>query len=562
MPKYLPLGANDFADARTTPGATVVDKTAFIGRVLRSPARALVICRPRRFGKTMNITMLRDFLRTAMPGRPAAPDALFAGMAAHADPLAMAERAQHPVVYLSLKGVKSMTWPDALETIGQLMAATLRECGIDRSRAEDAEALLLEAVAKAQASPAVLALSLKALTSALQAQTGRQVWLLIDEYDAPIQTAWQYGYYPEAVAFFRTFFGEAAKDNPSVARTVMTGVMRVAKEGILSDLNNLQVDTVLEDEFATDFGFTEAEVDKLANDDPALRDGMRQWYNGYTIGGHAIYNPWSVAETLTKPRSPLQARWIATGGTDLLERLASQSPPSFHADLERWLMGEVVDHRVVQGVALADVERHGHLLPTMLLHAGYLTAQAVRFERGHAIAALRTPNEEVRTALEGLYQGWLADFGRGGFDPRRLCAALLSGDEETVQRMLGGVVRGLLSYHDLADKTPERIYHVFVLGVLSQVPPGYRIESNREYGSGRPDVVLIPGSADQPGAVIEFKAAKRGTDEADAELACDAAEAQIRVKRYREAGVGSPVLGWAVGFAGKEVVVRLLAAVG
>ncbi|MBM4345276.1 MAG: PD-(D/E)XK nuclease domain-containing protein [Deltaproteobacteria bacterium] len=269
-----------------------------------------------------------------------------------------------------------------------------------------------------------------------------------------------------------------------------------------------------------------------------------------------------MAETLDRLDEPLQARWIATGGTDLLERLASQSPPSFHADLERWLQGEPVDQEVVHGVALADIERHGDMLPTMLLHAGYLTAANVRQEQSELRAVLRTPNEEVRSALQALYARWLRRAHQGAFDPRRRCAALLSGDEETVQRMLGGVVRGLLSYHDLADKTPERIYHVFVLGVWSQVPPGYRIESNREFGSGRPDVVLIPGAPDQPGAVVEFKAAKKGRSEAAAELACDAAEAQIRAKGYRESGAGSPVLGWAVGFAGKEVVVRLLAADG
>ncbi|MBM4345275.1 MAG: AAA family ATPase [Deltaproteobacteria bacterium] len=291
MPKSLPVGFADFAASRGAPGTTLVDKSSFVGRVLRSTGAALVICRPRRFGKTMNITMLRDFLRMAMPGRPAVPDALFADMAVQADPLAMSERAQHPVVYLSLMGVKAMNWRDSRAAIGRQVRAAWLQAGGVVDGLPPILATEMAAVIDRAADEATLASALGVMVTALHTQTGRRVWLLIDEYDAPIQTAWQYGYYPEAVAFFQTFFGDAAKDNSSVARTVMTGVMRVAKEGILSDLNNLQVDTVLGSNFATDFGFIEAELDDLAADDRALRDGMRQWYNGYTIGGHAIYNP-------------------------------------------------------------------------------------------------------------------------------------------------------------------------------------------------------------------------------------------------------------------------------
>ncbi|MBM4346161.1 MAG: AAA family ATPase [Deltaproteobacteria bacterium] len=557
MPKTLPLGFSDFRAARLdSPSGNYVDKSLFCARVLRTDAAAFVFCRPRRFGKTLNITMLREFLQLPVAGDTPSRDP-FAGMAILDDAEAMRHRGQHPVLYLSLKGVKAMHWPAALAAI---RTAVLQAWTPVRVEPEQMSAMRRDELANAVARNAPardLVFSLMHMVHALHEFHGKRVWLLIDEYDAPLQSAWLHGYYEECVTFFKTFFGEAAKDSSAVARTVMTGVLRVAKEGVLSDLNNLTVDTVLEHNFATDFGFTEAEVTELAGDDPALLAEMRRWYNGYSIGGHAIYNPWSVAETLSKPRDPLQARWIATGGTELLERLLSRAAPDVHTALELVLSGGSVEGPVVPGVAMRDIERDSKMLLTMLLHAGYLSASGVRSADGELLATLATPNLEVGGALRGLYHRWLANRSTLSLAPERLFAALLSGDQDEAQQRLAALVLGVLSYHDLYDRTPERIYHVFVLGVLSVVPAGYRIESNREFGHGRPDVVLLPGDAALPAALLEFKAAEDGETAA---TACDRAEAQIAKRRYVEAVRGSPVYAWAIGFERKRCVVRLVGA--
>ncbi len=555
MPKTLPIGAADFRSARLdSPSGNYVDKSLFCARVLKSPATAFVFCRPRRFGKTLNITMLREFLEQPIDGDEPRSDP-FSGMAILRDTHAMQHRGQHPVVYLSLKGVKATTWADALLTIRSAVVEAWARLQIGPEHLPPTRRDELAAALKIGASAGWLSLSLMHVVKALRSVRGKPVWLLIDEYDAPLQSAWLHGYYDECVAFFKTFFGEAAKDDTAVARTVMTGVLRVAKEGILSDLNNLEVDTVLDRPFATDFGFTEDEVAELASDDPALLAEMRRWYNGYSIGGHAIYNPWSVAGALAHVGEPMQARWIATGGTGLLERLLTHSGPDTHTALEIVLGGGEVEKPVVAGVAMRDIERDSNMLLTMLLHAGYLTATAGKVVDGEPVATLVAPNSEVHAALRGLYRRWLANRSTLSFAPDKLFAALLTGDEDDVQQRLGALVVGLLSYHDLHDRTPERIYHVFVLGVLSVVPAGYRIESNREYGHGRPDVVLVPDDPTRPAALLEFKKAGRGQS---AKSACDEAEAQIRKRGYAAALPGATVYAWAVGFERKRCLVQLV----
>ncbi len=492
-------------------------------------------------------------MQAQSPGEVSQADP-FAGLAAVRDPVAVAERGRHCVIQLSLKGCKFKDWPDNLAAVQQELSAAWRQLDIPTDTVPAHLRSRIERIAVADAPLAEAAYGLRTIAMAAEEARGQRVWVLIDEYDAPIQTAWLHGHCPEAVAFFRTFLGQALKDAKSVRRAVLTGILRVAKEGLFSDLNNVVIDTVLDSEFASDFGFTEDEVWDLAGDEPAFLDDLRRWYNGYSIGGHALYNPWSIANALRDRGGGFRPYWMASGGTEVIERIATRYPCEAAVAMEELLSGESVQVDVIEGVVMPDIERDPAMLQNLLIHAGYVTATGVEAtERGQR-ATVRVPNLEVRRASLGLYDRMVAGGVGSLTGPDKLVAALLHGDAALAQDALQRLVLHLLSYHDLADPTPERIYHVFVLGILTRLPPGYKVSSNREFGEGRPDIVIEAPDAEQASAILEFK-----RDDSP-HLACERAARQIRDKRYAASVRGKPVWAWAVGFAGKgkEVVVELV----
>ena len=554
MPKVLPIGAMHFRDARSVPGEAFVDKSGFIGRVLRSRARVVVVCRPRRFGKTMNLTMLREWRgKQATPAPGLDP---FRDMAVLGDELACAERERHTVLYLSLKICKAATWAVNLQGVRAELQKAWLSLQIAPDRIPAWYAPQAHAITMAELPDDKLPFALGAMVRALHEIHGTPVWVLIDEYDAPVQTAWQYGFYQDAVRFLRPFLGEALKDSSVVQRAVLTGILRVAREGIFSELNGVVVDTVLDEDFATDFGFTEAEVTDLAGDDLRLLGELRSWYSGYSIGGHAIYNPWSVANALSHPAQPMQVHWMASAGTELIQRIATNSPEGSRVHLEKLLHGEALQTEIIPGVVMPDIEHDPAMLLNVMLHTGYLTGHPLARadpEDDRLYAQLRLPNREVRAGTRSIFEGLLRRFERVDNGGEKLVAALLRGDGEIGQAALQTIVMGMLSYHDLGDRTPERVYHMFVLGLLARVPKGYQVRSNREFGHGRPDVVIEAGADDQPSALLEFKTGK------SAKAACDVAARQIAAKRYVQGVRGRPVYAWAVGFSGKAVVVRLVA---
>ncbi len=554
MPKVLPVGAMDFRGARQRDDLAYVDKSGYIGRVLRSGAIVHVHCRPRRFGKTLNLTMLREWLHK--PAKPVPGPDPFRDMAALGDELAVANRESHTVLYLSLKVCKASTWSANLQGVRDELQKAWVELRIPPERVPRWFAAQADAIEMATLSDDNLQFALGAMVRALHEIHGAPVWLLIDEYDAPVQTAWQHGFYRQAVDFLRPFLGGALKDAKVLQRAVLTGILRVAKEGIFSELNNVVIDTVLDRHFATDFGFTEAEVQELAGDDPQLMDDLRRWYNGYDFAGNAIYNPWSVASALYYAGQPMDTHWMASAGTELIVRIATSFATDSATQLEKLLMGESLRVEMVKGVEMPEIEHDPRMLLNVMLHTGYVTATTPLTrddpENDRLYFEVRLPNREVRAGMRQILEGLLRRFEGVEDGGEKLLAALLRGDEAIAQAALQTIVLRMLSYHDLADETPERIYHMFVLGLLARVPKGYVVRSNREYGEGRPDVVVEADGEGKPSALLEFKKGR------SAKAACDAAARQIAEMRYGEGLRGSPVFAWAVGFSGKAVVVRLV----
>jgi hypothetical protein len=414
--------------------------------------------------------------------------------------------------------------------------------------------------------------SLRELSDYLARHHGRRVVILIDEYDTPIQSGYLNGFFDEVTLFFRNFFSAALKDNPSLFKGVLTGVLRVARENLFSGLNNIIVSSILHDRrYATSFGFTEAEVagvlDRARPDGapaeqaaalpahaPPRLDEIRAWYDGYLFGGEVIYNPWSILNYVAT--GALRPYWVNTASPDLLQDLIARRGLGLSSETEALLRGEPVEARIDENIVLRDLDQQPEALWSFLLFSGYLTPRSVREELGEIIASLAIPNLEVRLAFRDLFRSWL----RRGLPERRhaegLLRALLEGDAPSLEALLERLLVTVMSYQDPAGREPEKLYHGFILGLLVQLEGEYDVRSNRESGLGRADVLVRPRAPGHPGVVLELKVPQRGETPEQALLA---AARQVRDRRYAAelvAAGAAPVHELVAVFDGKRAWVR------
>ena len=548
------IGQSDFRALRRS-GGTYVDKSAFIEQVIGSSAHVLLVPRPRRFGKTLNLSALRYFFEPSDEDR--AP--LFEGLAVWQSDEARPHFRAHPVISLSLKDVKYASWPDCIgatrEAVGELFSAHANVLTADTDPGDRAA---FEAIRARRAESFSLARALRLLSQLLHARHGRTVVLLVDEYDTPLHAAFAHGYYDEAVAFFRNFLSAGLKDNASLYRGVLTGILRIAKESIFSGLNNLSVYSLLRSEFSTCFGFTDAEVVALARSAGAPASTMsvlREWYDGYRYAGTVIYNPWSVLNFLDSADRAPRSYWASTGTDDVLRQLLLRGGLGDGTALETLLGGGAVVRTIDENIVLRDVERTTDAVWSFLLFSGYLTADAVDGTQ----VTLRIPNREVDGIFRTVFRRWLSGGLGGAEGVTRLVTALLAGNGDAFEGELERLVTDALSFHDVAPRQPEIVYQAFVTGLLVHLADDYDVRSNRESGFGRADVLVIPKRAGAPGAVLEFKSLDRRRGET-IEQALDAAHAQIRDRDYAaelRARGAAPVHAIAAIFDGKRVTVRV-----
>lgn len=551
-------GPEDFRRLREE-GYAYVDKTAFIEEWLRAGDPVVLIPRPRRFGKTLNLSMLRCWLEPGDGDR----EALFEGLdISRAGPEIQRHRGQYPVILISLKDTRADSFEGFLGRLRGVLHDLLswhRELADSPALTEE-QHRLFRTLFDGRADTAGLALALRHLSRWLELHHGRSVVLLVDEYDAPIEAGFQHGYYDAIVEFMRGLLGAALKSNPSLFRGVLTGVRRLSKESLFSDLNNVTTRTVLDPTFATSFGFTEPEVAGLleaAGRGDRLAD-VRTWYNGYQFGGQVIYNPWSVL--CFAERGELLDYWAQTSSDALLRALLVRGV-EHRDDLETLLLGGRIEKRLDDQVSLRDLDRAPGSLWALLWSAGYLRATSLRYVDGEARVELDIPNVEVGHVWRRSFADWLEL--RLGSDAAvsALQRAILGGDAETVEGLLGRMVANALSAHDTGvgpDDAPERVYQAFVLGLLVSLEPEYRVVSNREAGFGRADVLILPRRPGRPGVALELRRLRADRGEAP-EAALDAAHAQITGRGYLrelEAVGASPARALAVVFSGKRVWVR------
>ncbi|WP_428266313.1 AAA family ATPase [Haliangium sp.] len=559
MPVQLPIGIDDFRKLRTR-GLAYVDKSQMICDLIDlQGVEVLLLPRPRRFGKSLNLSMLRCFFERSdeVLGH------LFEDLTVwSAGPEYRSHFQRYPVIYLDFKGIK----PDTFEACRTRLRKHIQvlfdrhQAVLDRPDVTEREARDYRAVLDGSAGDEVFERALLDLSALLHRATGEPVVVLIDEYDAPIHAGCLGGYANEVIAFFRAFMTEGLKSNPHLHRAVLTGILRVARESIFSGLNNLSVCSVLEPSFADAFGFTEPEVQDLLTlvDASEHLPTVQRWYNGYVFGSHVIYNPWSVLSFLQWGRQP-KPYWLTTSANRLIEQVLGVHATRLQPDFEALLAGGGLERVIDENVVLDVLERSERALWSLLLLSGYLKAEPCGVtDTGRPKHRLSIPNQEVRLVYTETFRQWMQDRMRGhGGSLDALTSALLDGDAPGVERELQALAVDLVSYHDTGGTRPESFYQGFVIGLLAVMEETHLVRSNRESGTGRPDVMIRPRQPGRPGVVLELKVARGGATALDAAL--DAAAAQIAEHGYdaelRAAGA-VPVHAFAVAFDGKVVRVR------
>jgi len=540
MPRFK-VGTDDFKQLRDE-GGYFVDKSLLIKEVIDG-SKALLLPRPRRFGKTLNLSMLRYFFARSTEDR----SSLFQDLAIASLPEVMAHQGRYPVIFLSLKDVKGANWEESWARLRNSVTSLYLQHAYLQATLPAVRVRDFEAIIQGTGDTRLYGDSLKDLITDLHDYHQQPVVVLIDEYDSPMIDAWEKGYYRQMADFMRAWLGGGLKpvDSAAIYRVVVTGILRVARESIFSGLNNLQVWSMLQPgKFADKFGFTQAEVDRLLDAFalPELAPAMREWYNGYDFGGVTIYNPWSVINCVEYSPHPPGPYWLNTASNQLVHAEMACGGVALQRDLEKLLAGEELRYPIQDTITFEDIGRDPEHIWSFLYYAGYLKATDPAYDPlNPAILtyALQIPNIEVSLVYQQFIARYFADALQWpNATVQQWLYALLDGDWPRFEALLQELVDNLFSYHD-TGKYPEAVFHAFTLGLLANLRGIYDIQSNPETGYGRADILLRPRTARFPlGFVIEFKSLPA---DGDLDQAIAGALTQIEAKQYagrlREAGV-------------------------
>ncbi len=546
----MPVGVDDFRRVREE--YYYVDKTEFIKKLLDGHAQATLITRPRRFGKTLAMSMLYYFFtnKDAEANR-----VLFEGSKIEAaGERYMAEQGSRPVVFLSLKDIKQSCMENMVEMLGAAMQYVYDSfCYLQEGEIlSGQEKQYFRRVLEGKASNVDLQLSLKNLTEFLARFYGKPTLVLIDEYDAPIQYAWDYGYYDEAIVFMRNYLSSVLKSNPHLDFAVLTGVLRVAKESIFSSLNNLKVSSVASGSFADAMGFSDEEIRKIAADFgvPDKYEEIKTWYDGYNFSGQSIYNPWSVISYFDNECKP-RAYWVNTSGNSILREMLAHATSSQTMALTDLLHGRKIFATLDEGVIYDGIYKNSNALFSMLLTTGYLTmVDYPDYAEGETRSTMRIPNREISYLFKGEIMAYLENNASDNTLLHNLTDSLLAGRAADFAEAMSNYLRLLASFYDTAAR--ESFYHGLVLGLLATLMPRFEVVSNRESGYGRFDIAIFPGPKQSVGALLEFKVAE---SEGDMPERAKEALAQIKENKYlsefQQRGV-KEVWQYGIAFCGKK----------
>jgi hypothetical protein len=524
-PLKLPVGISDFG--KLIRGRyTFVDKSLLIRDLIQEGAEITLITRPRRFGKTLNLSMLQHFFARQVLKQPT--QGLFDALAIAREADCMQHQGQYPVIFFSFKDLKETNFTAfttklayALSALYDQHAELLDASGLSLMKREEARAIWLK-----QASLTELEYALSLLSELLYEKYQKPVIVLIDEYDTPIHSAYLNGYYNEAAGLMRGLLGAVLKDNAYLYRAVVTGILRISRESLFSGLNNLEIHTVLNESYSQYFGFTEPEVEHLLTGSAEQhKEAVRSWYNGYRFGKRVIYNPWSIINCL-KQQNQLRPYWVNTSDNSLLKNLMARAEGRFKQQLEDLIQHRPVEQLIDPNLVFGDLQKDTMALWSLLLFSGYLTASDPHYDmQGRVTCQLRIPNLEVLGLYQRHIEEWFSD-SMGVSDYRAFLASLVTGRLEEFEARLTDYLRESASFFDASQQHPEKFYHGLVLGLIAGLKETHLIYSNRESGYGRYDVAVLPKDntpADQRrGILLEFKQVK------DSERLKEAAQSALR----------------------------------
>ena len=545
--KAVPVGIEDF-ERIINEDYYYVDKTMLIEELLINRAPVTLFTRPRRFGKTLNMSMIRYFfdVKNKKENRK-----LFENLKIYNSEY-MSEQGKYPVIFISLKDLKGDTWKKCFENLKKTMYKIFNKYEFVREKLNIVEKRQFDKIWEMRDSKQSFKTSLLDLSNYLNKYYEEKVIILIDEYDAPIINAFDKGYYNEAMNFFQTFYSSALKTNNSLKYGVLTGITRVIKEGIFSGLNNLYVNTILSKDYSEYFGLLENEVIEMLEyfDMKYKIEEVREWYNGYIFGESKVYNPWSIVNYIRKKE--IKAYWANVSGNTFLENMIDYSGESVYEDLKRFTDGESIEKYISDGTTIKSLLSNDYEIWQLLLYSGYLTkAKNQEKESDSNIYNLKIPNKEIRKYFGNMF---LNRFFGTEVKTNILMKALENGDIKKFEKTLGEIMINMLSHFDL-DKEMEKIYQVFMIGLVGFLMGKYEIISNDESGYGRYDLAMIPIKSNEKAYLMEFKISKtkKGMEER-----AQKALKQIDEKKYdtrlKARGIRN-ILKIGVAFYGKEVKV-------
>ncbi len=567
--KKLPVGISDFREM-VSGDYCYVDKTLFIKEILDKGDKILWVPRPRRFGKTLNLSMLKYFYDCRPEAPPGAdkwdpdPRQLFAPFAiSKCGKQYLEKQGKYPVIFFSFRNIKELDWESAFDKLKLLVQEEVvrHDYLLDSPKLKASEKEFFRRIISLEGGKADYENSLEKLLIALSRFHDRKVVILIDEYDAPIHAGFTNGYYEEIVNFMRNFLGSGLKDRDQyLEKSVVTGIMRLAKESIFSGVNNLGVFTLTSEEFEDKFGFTEVELKALLAEFglTGRYEEVREWYNGYVFGQTVIYNPWSIINFLGSKGKVLKPYWLNTSDNRIVDSLLSEGGKELKEELEMLIRGESIQQAIDENIVLKDIHLNDEVLWSFLLMGGYLKQTDRHWDEaaGKVLYRLSIPNLEVRTIYTKIVdQYFTAKLGDKKL--KIMLKALVEGDIKLFEKMLKMLVAAVFSYHDFG-KEPEKVYHALVAGLLIWISNTHEVRSNRESGYGRYDIMILPRDISLTGYVIEFKAVD-AYDNETVETAAASALKQIEEKKYHtelQAGGIKNIKKLAIVFNGKEVYVK------
>lgn len=571
MGKVISIGKQNFASLREN-DCFYIDKSELIREWWESQDDITLITRPRRFGKTLNMSMLNCFFSNQYAGKKQ----LFEGLSIWNDEKYRILQGSYPVIFLSFASIKGSNYNDARDGIIMAINEAYSEHRylLESKELTEGERKCFEELDNYAKNPGVkesvandtICNAVKNLANCLYRYYGKKVIILLDEYDTPMQEAYLYGYWDQFTAFVRSLFNATFKTNPYLERAMMTGITRVSKESVFSDLNNLNVITSTSLEYETSFGFTEEEV-FTALDNMGMseqKEIVKSWYDGFVFGNQKdIYNPWSITNYLDKKQ--VRTYWADTSSNSLISRLIRKASAGIKEQMEELLQGKEIIVNFDEQIVFEQLDQDENAIWSLMLASGYLKAEQVEY-RGllrEPWYHLKITNLETTAMFTNLFKSW---FNQSRTNYNQFIKALLQNDIDALNYYMNQITMASFSYFAVngaegRQSEPERFYHGFVLGLIAEQTDIYEIRSNRESGFGRYDVMMIPRKKDDryPAVIIEFKV-RSVAKEADLEAAVQAAKKQIEEKNYdaelfARGFKKEKILHYGFAFEGKKVLI-------